>query len=79
MGSNAHTSKEQADEARSIPTLGMSDVILGNIQQKAREHAELEAEVAIKKEKEELLRLEEEELRLKKEAENEKIEARRLE
>ena len=34
----------------------MSDVILGNIQRKAREHAEQEAEAAIQREKEELER-----------------------
>lgn len=80
MGVTPTGTKEDIEGGRNVPTLGMGDVIMGNVKKKTREHAEKQQEEQIRLEKEALERKKiEADLRKKQELADAKMAARREE
>ena len=51
MGVEANATKADDEQAREVPTIGLGDVLTGNVKKKAREFAEKQEEDRIREEK----------------------------
>lgn len=80
MGVTPQGTKDDIKDGRNVPTLGMGDVLMGNVKKRTREHAEKMQEEQIRIEKESLERKKiEADLRKKQELADAKMAARREE